>query len=76
MALSNVWLRDLSDRLICADQVIGMYVDRVPGLGWTVIGSTRQYGDAALADFGRGGRARTGAEHLLARLPGVIAAAS
>jgi hypothetical protein len=76
MATSNVWLRDLNDRLVCADQVTGMYVDRVPGLGWTVIVSTRQYGDVALADFGRGGRARTGADHLLTRLPGVIAAAS
>lgn len=76
MATSNVWLRDLTDRLVCADQVTGMYVDRVPGLGWTVIASTRQYGDVELADFGRGGKARTGADHLCSRLPAAIAAAA
>lgn len=76
MANANVWLRDLTDRLVCADQVTGMYVDRIPGLGWTVIASTRQYGDVQLADFGRGGRARTGADHLCSRLPAAIAAAA
>lgn len=75
---SNVWIRTLSGSLLRADQVTGVHVILVPewGKGWLVMASTVQYGDIPLARFGRGGRARTGAQHLRSRLPGVIAAAA
>ncbi|WP_157255030.1 hypothetical protein [Nonomuraea typhae] len=77
MAVATVWLRDLDDRLVAADLVTGMFVDRVPGLGWTVMVEVRNASKPVLlADFGRGGKARTGADHLLARLPSAIAAAA
>jgi hypothetical protein len=76
---ANVWIRTLySSDLLRADQITGVHVRLVPGrgLGWTVKVSTLHGAVVDLARLGRGGRARTGAEHLRSHLPGVIAAAA
>jgi hypothetical protein len=75
---ANVWIRTRSGSLLRADQITGVHLIQIPewGKGWLVVASTVPYGDVELARLGRGGRARTGAQHLRSRLPGTIAAAA
>ena len=71
----SVWVKTLAGHIVRSDRISTVVVERLPRKGWAVIGVMGRGEHAGLAAFGRGAKAKDGAQRLCNEWPQAVAAA-